>query len=286
MAFVAEHWKDFSVIECHNGMKKERWGTYTLVRPDPQVLWELEGGMTYKDSDAVYTRSASGGGSWDFKRALSDSWVVNYKSLQFLVRPTDFKHTGLFPEQAVNWDKTMIAIQKSKQEEVHVLNLFGYTGAATIAAAFAGAKVTHVDAAKGMVDWCRANAQLNNIPNDRIRYIVDDCLKFVQREQRRGKKYDAIMMDPPSYGRGKDGETWKFEKHFTELVKASAEILSEQPLFFLVNSYTTAVSPIVLGNVLKTIFRTGNFEYGELALPIEKQPDLLLPCGITARWTP
>lgn len=285
MAFVAEHWKDFSVIECSNGMKKERWGSYILSRPDPQVLWNQKNDMIHTDADAVYKRSSSGGGAWDFRKQLPESWVINYKSLQFIVRPTDFKHTGLFPEQAVNWDKTMIAIQKAKYD-VNVLNLFGYTGAASIAAASAGAKVTHVDAARGMVEWCKDNARLNHIPKDGIRYIVDDCLKFVQREQKRGKKYDAIMMDPPSYGRGKDGETWKFEKHFMELVEASASILSDKPLFFLVNSYTTAISPIVLGNILKTVFPKGNYEYGELALPIEKQPELLLPCGITARWTP
>lgn len=285
MTLISDKWKEFAVIECDNGMKKERWGDFVLVRPDPQVLWQKVGGINNIEADGIYTRNAAGGGSWKFKKQLPESWIINYKSLRFKVRPTDFKHTGLFPEQAVNWDKTMISIEKAKRD-ISVLNLFGYTGAATIAAAIAGAKVTHVDAAKGMVEWCKENAELNHIPNDRIRYIIDDCLKFVQREQRRGKKYDAIMMDPPSYGRGKDGETWKFEKHFSELVRECTKILSDKPLFFLVNSYTTAISPIVLGNVLKTVFSTGDVEFSEIALPIEKQPGLLLPCGITARWIP
>jgi 23S rRNA (cytosine1962-C5)-methyltransferase len=285
MTFIAEDWKDFAIIECHGGMKKERWGDKLLVRPDPQVLWNNPSGMNINDADAVYTRSTSGGGSWNTKNQLPQSWTIRYKQLQFIVRPTDFKHTGLFPEQAVNWDKTMISIQKAKRP-ISILNLFGYTGAATIAAAVAGAQVTHVDAAKGMVDWCKQNAQCNGIEHEKIRYIVDDCLKFVQREQRRGKKYDGIIMDPPSYGRGKDGETWKFEKHFAELVKESVCLLSDKPLFFLVNSYTTAISPIVLKNVLTSQLPSGSIEYGELALPIQKQPTMLLPCGITARWTP
>lgn len=285
MAFIAEDWKDFAIIECHNGMKKERWGDIILVRPDPQVLWHNASGLDLEDADAVYRRSPTGGGAWTFKKNLPHSWVVRYKQLQFIVRPTDFKHTGLFPEQAVNWDKTMIAIQKAKRP-IAVLNLFGYTGAASIAAAFAGAHVTHVDAAKGMVEWCKENAKCNAIPHENIRYIVDDCLKFVQREQRRGKRFDAIIMDPPSYGRGKDGETWKFEKHFVELVKESASLLSDKPLFFLVNSYTTAISPIVLHNVLASELPQGSIEYGELALPIQKHSSMFLPCGITARWTP
>jgi 23S rRNA (cytosine1962-C5)-methyltransferase len=277
---LADKWREYELLECGNGMKKERWGEIVLVRPDPQVLWQKKD--DFSEFDAFYHRSASGGGKWEFKKKLPESWKINYRDLTFKIRPTDFKHTGLFPEQAVNWDWVSKLIKNSKRE-IKILNLFGYTGAATVSAAKAGAKVTHVDSAKGMVNWCKENAELSGLGKAPIRYIVDDVIKFVEREARRGNTYDGIIMDPPSYGRGKKGETWKIEKNLWPLLEKTAQILSDNPLFFLINSYTTGLSPTVLENMLKDIFDEGEFSSGEIGIPIKKDGKIL-PCGIYSRW--
>ena len=281
---LADKWQDYSLLDCGNGMKQEKWGDVITVRPDPQVIWPRMNKQNWKQFDAYYHRSKSGGGRWEFKRKLPQSWVINYRDLSFKIAPTDFKHTGLFPEQAVNWD-WMAGKIKQRQKEVRVLNLFGYTGAATVACAKAGASVTHVDAAKGMVNWAKENAALSGLAKHPIRYIVDDCLKFVQREIRRGKVYDAIVMDPPSYGRGKKGETWKIEKHLWELIDHCQQILSDNPLFFLINSYTAGLSPTVLQNILIAQLKrfNGSITNGEIGIPI-KADKRVLPCGIYCRW--
>ncbi|WP_027389580.1 class I SAM-dependent methyltransferase [Chrysiogenes arsenatis] len=281
---LASKWKDYQLLDCGFGMKYERWGQYTLVRPDPQVIWPGKHSGEWSEFDACYHRSNAGGGQWEYRRKLPEQWTICYGDLTFKIKPTGFKHTGLFPEQAVNWDWIQQKVQHAPRAP-HVLNLFGYTGGATVAAAKAGAQVCHVDAAKGMVQWCRENAELSDIPHDRIRYIVDDCLKFVQREAKRGKRYDAVIMDPPSYGRGKEGETWKLEKHLWELLQAVNEILAEQPLFFLINSYTTGLSPTVTENLLREILegRGGTFSSGEIGIPIQHDGKVL-PCGIYGRW--
>jgi 23S rRNA (cytosine1962-C5)-methyltransferase len=278
---LANAWKDYELIDCSHGLKKERWGHVILLRPDPQIFWQKKGDLK-KDCSAIYERSATGGGQWNFLEKIPENWTINYKHLKFKIRPTDFKHTGLFPEQAVNWDWMMEKITQAARP-INVLNLFAYTGAASVACASAGANVTHVDASKGIVQWCKDNANLSKIPEDKIRYIIDDCLKFVLREQKREKYYDAIIMDPPSYGRGKDGETWKVEKHLFELVEESRKLLSKSPLFFLINSYTTGMSPTVLQNILKLVMPKGEVTCGELGIPI-RNDQLILPCGIYSRW--
>lgn len=280
---VADSWKDYEILECGDGMKKERWGDVILVRPDPQVIWPLKSD-DWGEFDAFYHRSKKGGGSWEFRRQIPESWKIRYGKATFKIRPTDFKHTGLFPEQAVNWDWFSAKIAKAK-ESPRVLNLFGYTGAATIAAAQAGAQVCHVDAAKGMVAWCRENASLSGLQDAPIRYIVDDCVKFVEREIRRGNQYDGIIMDPPSYGRGKKGEVWQFDRDLFPFLQKCREILSPSPLFFLVNAYTTGVSPTVVGNLVRETLAdlTGTVTNGEIGLPIENSLNVL-PCGLYARW--
>jgi 23S rRNA (cytosine1962-C5)-methyltransferase len=283
---VAKDWRDYELLDAGGGERLERWGAHTLRRPDPQVLWPRAAGAADWDrADARYHRSASGGGRWQFARALPERWVVRYEQLAFYVRPTGFKHTGLFPEQAVNWAWMGERIRAAGRP-ISVLNLFAYTGAATVAAAAAGASVCHVDSAKGMVAWAKENAALSGLADRPVRFLVDDVLKFVQRERRRGHTYDAIVMDPPSYGRGTSGETWKIEKALVPLVTACVEVLSPSPLFFLINSYTTGLSPTVLANVLATTAgarRGGETSSGEVALPIAASR-LLLPCGIFARW--
>nr|WP_246346998.1 class I SAM-dependent methyltransferase [Desulfurispira natronophila] len=281
----SDHWQDYEFIDGNLGMKYERWGDVKLVRPDPLVLWPSQSEAPWSNYDGWYHRSSKGGGHWDFQRSLPASWKVHYRNLRFIVRPTDFKHTGLFPEQAVNWDWFMPLIKESAEAKLSVLNLFGYTGGATIAAARAGAEVCHVDAAKGMVNWCRENAQANNLEQAPIRYIVDDCMKFVQREGRRGNRYHGIIMDPPSYGRGKNGEIWKLEKNLWELLVACREILSTDARFFLINSYTTGVSPTVLANMLQDIVSGmgGSIYCGEVGLTC-KSDGKALPCGIFCRW--
>lgn len=284
--YVARDWQDYELIDTGSGEKLERWGDVILRRPDPQIIWPLEkdSGM-WREVHGHYHRSSSGGGQWDMKKQLPERWTVSYDQLKFHIRPTNFKHTGLFPEQAANWRWMMDKITAAKRP-IKVLNLFAYTGGATVAAAYAGAEVVHVDAAKGMVQWAKENLQLTGIGDRPVRFITDDVFKFVQREERRGNKYDAIIMDPPSYGRGPGGEMWKLEQSLYPFVESCMNIMSEQPLFMLINSYTTGISPTVLHNILSmTAGRRfgGSISCGELGLPITSS-GLHLPCGILGRW--
>ena len=284
--WIADGWKDYEVIDCSRGEKLERWGRYLLVRPDPQVIWDTpKRHKGWKRMNGHYHRSSRGGGEWEFFD-LPEQWTIRYRELTFNLKPFSFKHTGLFPEQATNWDWFGEKIRKAGRP-VKVLNLFAYTGGATLAAAKAGAHVTHVDASKGMVTWARENARSSDLADAPIRWIVDDCVKFVEREIRRGNHYDAIIMDPPSYGRGPNGEVWKIEEQLYPLISACLEILDEDPLFFLVNSYTTGFPPTVLHNLLHaTIARkhgNGYIEAGEIGLPITRS-QTILPCGIYGRW--
>ncbi len=278
MIRLAEHWKDYAVLATGGGYKLERWGEVTLLRPDPQVIWGASYDM-FSDPriDAVYRRSEKGGGAWEFRRKIPESWKITYGELTFTVKPMGFKHTGLFPEQAVNWDRTA-ALVRNAGRKIKVLNLFAYTGGASVALAKAGAEVTHVDAAKGMVERAGENARLSGITSG-IRYIIDDCVKFVQREIRRGNKYDAIVMDPPSYGRGPGGEMWKIETGLYPFVKLCTQLLSENPLFVLINSYTTGLQPAVLSNLLKLCLsgHQGIIDAYEVGLPTEE--GIPLPCG-------
>lgn len=288
MLLKADKWKDYSCIDAGNGEKLEQWKGIILRRPDPQAIWSLDNRSSWKKADAIYHRSKSGGGSWEYRKKLPESWTVDYRDLTFKVSPTGFKHTGLFPEQAANWDWMSELIRTHKDENIRVLNLFAYTGGATMACAKAGAaEVVHVDASKGMVAWAKENRDLSGLQDAKIRFIVDDCLKFVEREKRRGHTYHGILMDPPSYGRGPNGEMWKFEKEITGLIQACLDILDEHALFFLINSYTTGFSSIVLDNMLKTMILPehpdGTVTTGEIALPLQER-DLLLPCGIVGRW--
>ncbi len=280
---LADNWEDYEILECGDGMKKERWGDVILVRPDPQVIWPLSS-RDWGEYDAFYHRSIKGGGQWEYRRKIPDSWTIQYGDATLKIRPTDFKHTGLFPEQAVNWDWVSGAIRKAKKPP-KILNLFGYTGGATIAAAMAGAEVCHVDAAKGMVAWCRENAALSGLQDAPIRYIVDDCVKFVEREIRRGNQYDGIIMDPPSYGRGKKGEIWQFERDLWGFLKSCRKLLSKTPLFILVNAYTTGISPTIVGNLLSDalVESKGSITSGEIGIPISSSGHAL-PCGLYARW--
>lgn len=265
-------------------MKLEKWGNLVLLRPDPQIIWKESFKLSeYKGINAVYKRNSSGGGAWTFKANVPDNFQIERKGLRFSLKLMGFKHTGLFPEQAVNWDIMQDLIRKSKRE-IKVLNLFAYTGGATVACAKAGAKVTHVDAAKAMVDRAKQNASLSDIPADRIRYIVDDCAKFIAREQRRSNTYDAIIMDPPSYGRGTNGEVWKLEDCLFDFVKECVKVLSDNPLFVLINSYTTGLSPTVTENILRLCLKDkkGVFESYELGLPT--QENIVLPCGSSGLW--
>jgi len=288
MLLKADTWKDYVLLDAGNGEKLEQWKGITLRRPDPQAIWPANQNKAWKDVDAIYHRSNKGGGSWEYKQQLPESWTVDYKNLTFKVSPTGFKHTGLFPEQAVNWDWMSKLISEHKDEEIRVLNLFAYTGGATMACSKAGAaEVVHVDASKGMVQWAKENRDLSHLQENRIRFIVDDCLKFVEREKRRGHTYHGILMDPPSYGRGPNGEMWKFEKEIIKLISATMEILDDNALFFLINSYTTGFSSTVLDNIMKTMILPkhpdGKITTGEIAIPM-KNRDLLLPCGIYGRW--
>lgn len=286
MKYISDEWKDYECISAGNGEKLERWGNVIFRRPEPQAMWPIEKTNLWNKVDGFYHRSNKGGGYWDFKSKLPEFWTVKYKDLTFKVSPTNFKHTGLFPEQAANWDFSMNKI-KSANRPIKVLNLFAYTGAATMAASKAGAvEVVQVDASKGMTEWAKENMKLCGLEDHKIRFIVDDCLKFVQREARRGNKYDVIIMDPPSYGRGPNGEVWKFEQNLDVLINACMEILSDNPLFFLINAYTTGISSTVLFNILKTTMEKkygGKVEAGEIGLPITEN-DLVLPCGIYGRW--
>ncbi len=277
MIKLADQWKDYSVIATGDGYKLERWGSIVLLRPDPQVIWGAKRDLFSYPVHAVYRRSDKGGGGWEYKKPVPDDWKISYRDLTFKVKPMGFKHTGLFPEQAVNWDKCAELIQNAGRK-IKVLNLFAYTGGATVALAKAGAEVVHVDAAKGMVERAGENARLSGI-NTGIRYIVDDCVKFVKREIRRGNRYDAVVMDPPSYGRGPGGEMWKIESDLYPFVKLTAELLSDNPLFFLINSYTTGLQPAVLKNLLTLALgdRKGETEAYEVGLPTEE--GICLPCG-------
>jgi 23S rRNA (cytosine1962-C5)-methyltransferase len=286
---LADRWTEYQLLDCGDGMKQERWGPYVLVRPDPQVLWPRRGqapGAPWPDWDGFYHRSPTGGGRWEFRQPLPENWSIRYAplNLAFKIRPTGFKHTGLFPEQAVNWEWCAAKIRGAGRP-VSLLNLFGYTGAATCAAARAGANVCHVDAAEGMVKWCRENATLSGLAGAPIRYIVDDCLKFVKRELKRGRRYDAIIMDPPTYGRGGGGELWKLEDHLWGLLAECRRLLSDRPLFFLINAYTARLSPTVVANLLSELMHDagGRVSGGEVGLPIAAD-GRILPCGIFGRW--
>lgn len=283
--WIDHQWEDFEVLDSGDGMKLERWGQARLARPDPQVLWPPAQPWTGALApDAWYHRSAEGGGQWEHKTQLPQQWTVAWGPLRFQVRPTDFKHTGLFPEQAVNWAWMMQQCQAAGRP-LKALNLFAYTGAATVALAKAGASVTHVDAAKGMVDWAKANAALNGLQDAPVRWLVDDVGKFVDREIRRGNLYDALVLDPPSYGRGKSGETWKLEKDLWPLLQRCAQLLSPEARFVVLNTYTTGLSPLVMRVLLERALagRGGSVDCAELALPVSGGG--LLPCGATARWS-
>ena len=283
---IADNWKEYRILDASDGEKLELWNGISLIRPDPQIIWKTPHAVPqWNTADGHYHRSNAGGGSWSFKKKLPGSWLLHYGALTFQIRPTGFKHTGLFPEQAVNWDY-MSGLIRNAGRPIRVLNLFAYTGGATLACAQAGAEVCHVDASKGMVQWARDNAAASGLTEKPIRWIVDDCEKFVQREIRRGRKYDAIVMDPPSYGRGPGGEVWKLENCVYDLVQFCAGALSEQPLFFLINSYTTGLSPSVMGYILGTVLQSrlgGSVQSDEIGLPVE-QSGLYLPCGATAIW--
>ena len=284
--WIADQWQDYELLDCGGGEKLERWDKQYLVRPDPQAIWETPRRLPeWKRANARYLRSQTGGGHWE-KKALPESWQVHYKDLTFQVKPMNFKHTGVFPEQAANWDFIDDQIRRAGRP-VSVLNLFAYTGGATLAAAAAGASVCHVDAAKGMVAWARENAAASALSGAPIRWIIDDCAKFVEREIKRGRRYDAVIMDPPSYGRGPSGEIWKLEKDLFPFLKLVSGVLSDDPLFFIINSYTTGLAPSVLTCLLDSVV-TPRFGGGtvsdELGLPVTDS-GLVLPCGATGRWT-
>lgn len=284
--WLAENWKDYEVLDTSDGEKLERWGKYQLVRPDPQVIWNTEKKLPgWRKPNGHYHRSNKGGGEWEF-HSLPEEWTINYNSLTFHLKPFSFKHTGLFPEQAANWDWFSKLIKEAGRD-IKVLNLFAYTGGATVSAAAAGASVTHVDASKGMVTWAKENAASSGLADASIRWLVDDCSKFVQREIRRGNKYDAIIMDPPSYGRGPKGEIWKIEESIYPFIELCSQVLSDNPLFFLINSYTTGLQPAVLSYMLHTVLdpiHKGNIEADEVGLPVSSN-GLVLPCGASGRWT-
>ena len=283
--FVANNWKEYELIDASRGERLERWGDKILIRPDPQVIWDTpRSHSAWRSSDGHYTRSKSGGGSWD-KAGLPESWGIRYGELSFRVRPMNFKHTGLFPEQAANWDWAMEKI-RSAGRHIQVLNLFAYTGAATVACLAAGASVCHVDAAKGMVAWGKENAAASGVAEGGVRWIVDDCAKFVEREIRRGRRYDAIIMDPPSYGRGPGGEVWRLEDNLWDFVSLCRGVISDDPLFVLINSYTTGLAPSVLEYISESIFTRrygGRSRSEELGLPVTES-GLVLPCGASCRW--
>ena len=289
--WIADNWKDYEVIDCSEGEKLERWGRYILLRPDPQVIWQTpKKHPDWKHINAHYHRSSKGGGNWEFLD-LPEQWTISYGNLKFNLKPFAFKHTGLFPEQAANWDWFGDLIRKEKQalpdRPIKVLNLFAYTGGATVAAAAAGAEVCHVDASKGMVTWAKENAVSSGLGDAPIRWLVDDCVKFVEREIRRGNHYDGIIMDPPSYGRGPKGEIWKLEEKIHPFIKLTANLLSDKPLFFLVNSYTTGLSPAVLQYMISTEIGSrfgGTVVAEDIGLPVTAS-GLVLPCGASGRWS-
>lgn len=284
---VADNWKDYELIDCSCGERLERWGNITLIRPDPQVIWKTEKkNPLWRKADAVYHRSQSGGGQWEIKNKIPDFWIIGYRDLTFNIKTMGFKHTGLFPEQAVNWDYTAEVI-KNANREVKVLNLFAYTGGATVSALKAGASVCHVDASKGMTLWAKENAVSSGVADKPVRWIVDDCIKFVQREIRRGNKYDIIIMDPPSYGRGPGGEVWKLENEVYGFVELCSQVLSDDPLMMLINSYTTGLSPSVMEYILGAVIKKrfgGKVKGSEIGLRTTEN-GLILPCGASAIWS-
>lgn len=290
--WIADGWNDYEVLDTSAGEKLERWGDYILVRPDPQVIWNTPHKVReWKQKNGHYHRSNKGGGQWEFFN-LPEQWEISYGNLKFHLKPFHFKHTGLFPEQAVNWEWSGNLIREAKKQnpgkEIKVLNLFAYTGGATVACADAGAAVTHVDASKGMVTWAKENAAASGLANAPIRYLVDDCVKFVEREIRRGNHYDAIIMDPPSYGRGPKGEIWKIEEKIFPLVQLCTKVLADKPLFFLINSYTTGLQPAVLSYMLNLELKSrfgGTVEADEIGLPVRGKQGLVLPCGASGRWS-
>ncbi len=281
---VAKDWKDYEILDMANGEKLERWKDVILARPDPQIIWkEKTFPEKWKKTNARYHRSSTGGGSWQYEKKMPESWKIQYKNLTFQIKPMGFKHTGLFPEQAVNWDWMMDKITKANRP-IRVLNLFAYTGGATVACLAAGASVCHVDSSKGMVTWAKENVAASGLADKPVRYIIDDVNKFVNREIRRGNQYDAIIMDPPSYGRGTNGEVWKFEENIDDLVNLCTKVLSDDQLFFLINSYTTGISSTVLADILQmAISKKGTVTAGEIGLPMTGS-SLVLPCGIFGRW--
>jgi hypothetical protein len=287
---IARDWKDYEILDMADGMKLERWGNVVLTRPDPQIVWKDRSfKKLWNETFAIYERSSSGGGAWNYKKVVPKQWNVKYKNLTFNVKPMGFKHTGIFPEQAVNWDFMMEKIKNERARtgrKIKVLNLFAYTGCASVACLSAGAEVTHIDSSKGMIEWAKENVKSSGLIDRPIRFLIDDVIKFVNREIRRGNKYDAIIMDPPSYGRGANGEVWHFEENISGLVDLCMNILSDDPLFFLINSYTTGISSQVLENILimkmpKKI--KGTYSNGEIGLPMTNSK-LILPCGIFAKW--
>lgn len=290
--WIADGWNDYEVLDTSAGEKLERWGDYILVRPDPQVIWNTPHKVReWKQKNGHYHRSNKGGGQWEFFD-LPEQWEISYGNLKFHLKPFHFKHTGLFPEQAVNWEWSGNLIREAKKKnpgkEIKVLNLFAYTGGATVACADAGAAVTHVDASKGMVTWAKENAAASGLANAPIRYLVYDCVKFVEREIRRGNHYDAIIMDPPSYGRGPKGEIWKIEEKIFPLVQLCTKVLADKPLFFLINSYTTGLQPAVLSYMLNLELKSrfgGTVEADEIGLPVRGKQGLVLPCGASGRWS-
>ena len=290
--WIADGWNDYEVLDTSVGEKLERWGDYILVRPDPQVIWNTPHKVReWKQKNGHYHRSNKGGGQWEFFD-LPEQWEISYGNLKFHLKPFHFKHTGLFPEQAVNWEWSGNLIREAKKKnpgkEIKVLNLFAYTGGATVACADAGAAVTHVDASKGMLTWAKENAAASGLANAPIRYLVDDCVKFVEREIRRGNHYDAIIMDPPSYGRGPKGEIWKIEEKIFPLVQLCTKVLADKPLFFLINSYTTGLQPAVLSYMLNLELKSrfgGTVEADEIGLPVRGKQGLVLPCGASGRWS-
>ena len=285
---VSDNWKDYELIDCSEGERLERWGKYILIRPDPQVIWSTPktNGLWY-NADARYIRSSSGGGSWDVYKKLPDVWQIGYSELKFNIKPMGFKHTGIFPEQAVNWDMTARVIADAHRNDIKMLNLFAYTGGATVSAMNAGATVTHVDASKGMVQWAKENAESSGVSDRPVRWLVDDCKKFVEREIRRGNRYDIIIMDPPSYGRGPGGEVWKLENEVYLLCGLCAKLLSDDALLFLINSYTTGLSPSVMSYILGSLIvpqHGGKVSADEIGLPVADS-GLVLPSGASAYWT-
>ena len=287
---IAKYWKDYEILDMADGMKLERWGNVILSRPDPQIVWKDKSfGKLWSSANAFYQRSSSGGGGWNYLKSMPKQWIVKYRNLTFNVKPMGFKHTGVFPEQAVDWDFMIDKINNEKMKngrKIKVLNLFAYTGCASVACLFAGAEVTHVDSSKGMIEWAKENVKSSELSDKPIRFLVDDVIKFVNREIRRGNKYDCIIMDPPSYGRGANGEVWHFEDNINDLVELCMKILSNDPLFFLINSYTTGISSQVLENILIMSMPKkfkGIYSNGEIGLSMTNSK-LVLPCGIFAKW--